>query len=170
MLRIIVVIFALAICGVAKAQDDVKCVNNVEILDLDGNPAVIPHWGEKNLLIFYIDPDRAGMNQEFTEELESSGRAKSDKIEGIGIMNLKDAPFIPNGLARSMAAKRTESNGATVLSDQKRTLSKEWGLGDCNNLFVAIIINCDGEMLYMRKGVLSDSDKEEFYAVVERIK
>ena len=32
-------------------------VSNVEVLDLEGKPVTLPYWGEKNLMIFYVDPD-----------------------------------------------------------------------------------------------------------------
>lgn len=74
-------------------------VSNVEVLDLDGNPATLPYWGQKNLMIFYVDPDHHKQNEEFTIELERSHRADSDKIHGFGVMNLQDAPMVPNGMA-----------------------------------------------------------------------
>ena len=33
-------------------------VDNVELEDLYGEKVTLPMWGEKNLLIFYIDPDK----------------------------------------------------------------------------------------------------------------
>lgn len=83
-------------------------------------------------------------------------------------MNLKDAPMIPNGMARNMARKRTEKNGATVLADQERTLSTAWGLGDCNNKFVLMFVNKEGELVFLRKGELSEADKQEFYKVLDQ--
>ena len=44
--------FTLA-ASAAAAQELPRKVDNVEVLDLDGNPAKLPHWGEKNLMIFY---------------------------------------------------------------------------------------------------------------------
>ena len=159
--------FALS-ASVAAAQEAPRKVSNVTLLDLDGNPATLPFWGEKNLMIFYIDPDRHKQNEDFTFELEENHRASGDNIYGFGIMNLKDAPMIPNGTARNMAKKRTAKNGAVVLADQERTLSTAWGLGDCNNQFVLLLVSKKGELVFMRKGVLSEADKAEFYKVVEK--
>lgn len=95
-------------------------------------------------MIFYVDPDRHKQNEDFTIELEQNHRAESDNIHGFGVMNLKDAPMVPNGMARNMAKKRTAKNGATVLADQNRILSTAWALGDCNNQFVLMIVSKEG--------------------------
>lgn len=149
------------------AQELPRKVKNVEVLDLDGNPTRLPHFGEKNLMIFYVDPDHHKQNNDFTEELERNHRAEGENLYGFGVMNLKDAPMVPNGMARSMAKKRTESNGATVLADQNRVLSTAWGLGDCNNQFVLMLVSKEGELVFLRKGPLSPQDIEAFYEVVD---
>lgn len=151
----------------AAAQDLPRKVQNVEVLDLDGKPVRLPRFGEKNLLIFYVDPDRHKQNEEFTLDMERNHRVEGDNLYGFGIMNLKDAPMIPNGMARSMAKKRTAENGATVLADQERILSRAWGLGDCNNQFVLLLVSKEGELVFLRKGVLSKEDIAAFYKAVE---
>ena len=40
-----------------------------------------------------------------------------------------------------VARKRTEKNGATVIADPDRRLAKRWGLGDCNNMFVLLVVS-----------------------------
>lgn len=169
--KIIIALAAALICPkIADAQEPIRKVENVTILNLDGKETQIPHWGEKNLLIFYVDPDRAGQNQSFTDELESNKRTEGKNIFGMGVMNLKDAPFIPNKLARSMAEKRTAKNKALVLADEDRTLSTAWELGDCNNKFITLLLNRKGEIIYVKKGELTEEDKKEFYSVVESLK
>lgn len=161
----VLIAFAFAAAAV-QAQELPRKVPNVEVLDLNGNPTKLPHWGEKNLMIFYVDPDRHRQNHEFTVELEQNHRAEGENLYGFGIMNLKDAPLIPNGMARSMAKKRTETNGALVLADEERILSKAWNLGDCNNQFVLILVSKEGELVFLRKGELSAQDIEAFYKAV----
>lgn len=153
-----------------SAQDLPRKVENVQILDLDGNPSKLPYFGEKNLMIFYVDPDRHKQNEDFTEDMEKNHRAEGENLYGFGVMNLKDAPMVPNGMARSMAKKRTAKNGATVLADENRVLSTAWGLGDCNNQFVLMLVSKEGELVFLRKGELSEKDKAEFYRVVEQYK
>lgn len=161
---------AMALAASTTLAQIPRKVSNVEILDLAGEPAKLPHWGEKNLMIFYVDPDHHKQNEEFTVELEENHRAHGDNIYGFGIINLGDAPMIPNRIARSMARKRTEKNGATVLADEDRVVSKAWGLGDCNNQFVLMIVTKEGELVYVHKGEYTEKDKEEFYRFVEAYK
>lgn len=144
-------------------------VDNVELEDLYGEKVTLPMWGEKNLLIFYIDPDKHKQNYQFTVDLEENHAASGDNIYGFGIVNLKDSWYpVPNSTIRSMARKRTEKNGATVLADQERTLSTAWGLGDCNNKFVLMFVNKEGELVFLRKGELSEADKQAFYKVLDQ--
>ena len=168
-MKVIAMLAAFALTASAvQAQELPRKVENVKLLDLEGNAAKLPYFGEKNLMIFYVDPDRHKQNEDFTIELEQNHRADSENIYGFGVMNLKDAPMIPNGMARNMARKRTEKNGATVLADQERTLSTAWGLGDCNNKFVLMFVNKEGELVFLRKGELSEADKQEFYKVLDQ--
>ncbi|MBR1993944.1 MAG: hypothetical protein IJ990_00160 [Alistipes sp.] len=141
----------------------------VQLKALTGEMVPVPEFGKKHLLIFYVDPDRHKQNEAFTYELEENHRAESPNIEAFGVLNLKDT-FLPNALVRSLAKKRTEKNGALVLADEDRTLATKWGLGDCNNQFVLIFVSNKGELVFLRKGELSEQDKEEFYKVIEQYK
>ena len=74
-------------------------VSDVTLLDLNGDPTQLPYWGEKNLMIFYIDPDHHKQNEDFTTDMEENHRVEGENLFGFGVMNLKDAPMIPNGMA-----------------------------------------------------------------------
>ncbi len=159
-------------CGLqVQAQSLPRKVKNLNLVDLNGNPTMLPMWGEKNLMIFYVDPDHHNQNQEFTEEMERNHRAAGDNLYGFGIINLKDSWYpVSDNMVRSMARKRTEKNGATIISDPDRTVSTLWGLGDCNNQFVLMIVSREGELVYVHKGEYDEADKEEFYRFVEAYK
>ena len=73
-------------------------VSDVTLLDLNGDPTQLPYWGEKNLMIFYIDPDHHKQNEDFTTDMEENHRVEGENLFGFGVMNLKDAPMIPNGM------------------------------------------------------------------------
>ncbi len=160
---------ALFSASAAAAQEQPRKIENVGIIDLEGNPAQLPMWSEKNLLIFYVDPDRHKQNEEFIADMEENHRAAGDNLYGFGIINLADTG-LPNWIVRSIARKRTAKNGATVLADVNRTLSTAWELGDCNNRFVLMIVSKEGELVFLRKGELTEADKEAFYRTVEKYK
>ena len=142
-------------------------IENIEIEDARGNPAKFPYWGEKNLLIFYVDPDRHSQNHEFTVDMEENKYAAGDNIYGLGVLNLRDT-WLPNSIVRTLARKLTEKNGALILSDIDRSLAQKWGLGDCNNKFVLMIISKEGELVFCRKGEFSEQDKKEFIETVQQ--
>jgi predicted transcriptional regulator len=145
-------------------------VENVELQSLTGESVSLPMWGEKNLMIFYVDPDKPSQCNDFTVDMEENKRAAGDNIYGFGIMNLKDAPMIPNSLACKIANKRTAKNGATVLADKKRILRDAWALGECNNKFVLMIVSKEGELVYVHKGEFSPEEADEFYRIIEQYK
>lgn len=102
----------------AEAQSLPRRVRNVEVQDLDAEKARLPWWGEKNLLIFYVDPDVPKQNDAFISEIERTKRLAGPNIEGFGIINLKDSWYpVPNSVIRQLAASRTAKNGATILCD-----------------------------------------------------
>ncbi|MBE6189698.1 MAG: hypothetical protein E7145_02005 [Rikenellaceae bacterium] len=166
MKRVVFTLLGLMMALAVTAQENNGKLQNVELMDLKKQPTMLPWWGEKHLLIFYVDPDRHKQNEDFTVEIEENHAAEGENIEGFGVLNLKDT-MLPSGIVRTMARKRTEKNGATVLADTDRTLAKAWGLGDCNNQFVLMLVSKDGEMLFLRKGELTEEDKAEFYRVVK---
>ncbi|MBR3773359.1 MAG: hypothetical protein IKK86_02890 [Alistipes sp.] len=166
MKRVVFTLLGLMMALAVTAQENNSKLQNVELKDLKKQPTMLPWWGEKHLLIFYVDPDRHKQNEDFTVEIEENHAAEGENIEGFGVLNLKDT-MLPSGIVRTMARKRTEKNGATVLADTDRTLAKAWGLGDCNNQFVLMLVSKDGEMLFLRKGELTEEDKAEFYRVVK---
>jgi predicted transcriptional regulator len=144
-------------------------VADLDLIDLYGNPSALPMWGKKNLLIFYVDPDKARQNHEFTVEMEENKRAAGDNIYGFGIVNMKDSWYpVPDNVIRAICRKRTEKNSATIITDPKRIVAEKWGLGDCNNYFVMMIVTKEGELVYCHKGEFSETEKQEFYKIVDK--
>lgn len=177
MKRIIITLLTMVgICSIANAQDKENKalaeplphkVENLELIDLSNNLTKLPMWGEKHLLIFYVDPDRYNQNNAFTVEIEENRAASSDKIYGFGVLNLKDT-WLPNNVIRTIARKRTEKNHATIISDVDRTVATKWKLGDCNNQFIIMFVTKDGELVFCKKGAFTEADKAEFYEMIKK--
>ena len=153
----------------AEAQSLPRKVRNVEVQDLDANKARLPWWGEKNLLIFYVDPEVPKQNHDFICEIEETGRVQGPNIEGFGIVNLKDAIY-PNNVVRKIADARTAKNGATILCDPDHYISSAWRLGDCNDKFVIMLVNKAGELLYIHKGEMSKEEQERFIEIADKLR
>ena len=85
-MRFVLTLIVSLFIGVQAFADGViepRKVENVTIKDLYGNPTKLPHFGEKNLLIFYVDPDAylaLSKNNKFAEELEENARAAGPEI------------------------------------------------------------------------------------------
>ena len=151
----------------AEAQSLPRKVRNVELQDLDTKKARLPWWGEKNLLIFYVDPEVPKQNHDFITYLEETGRIQGPNIEGFGIVNLKDAVY-PNSLVRKIADARTAKNKATILCDPDHWISSAWRLGDCNNCFVIMIVTKEGEIVYAHKGEMDEAEQQRFIEVADK--
>ena len=155
--------------GSANRTADMGILCNVEIQDTRKNPVMLPDFGKKHLLLFYVDPDRYNQNKEFVEDMETSHRAESDNISAYGIINLKDTIF-PNALVRSIAARRTAKNHALILTDPSHLLRDAWNLGDLNNKFAILFVTKDCELAFFKAGEFSPEDQAEFYRVIEKYK
>lgn len=151
----------------ADAQSLPRKVRNVEVQDLDSKKARLPWWGEKNLLIFYVDPEVPKQNHDFVSWIEENKRLEGPNIEGFGIVNLKDAVY-PNSLVRKIADARTAKNGATILCDPDHWVSSAWRLGDCDNQFVMLIITKEGELVYYHKGEMDEAEQQRFLEIADK--
>ena len=148
-------------------------VENPELCDMKGNPISLPKWGEKNLLIFFVDPDSflgGNKNKKFADEMQANQRAAGDNIYGFGIVNTADTAVFPN-LIRAIVHKRVvKEAGAEAFDDRYGKLAESWGLGDCNNKFAIMIVSKEGELVYCHKEEFTEEDKEHFYKFVEAYK
>jgi hypothetical protein len=166
LLTLIATIFAIS----AQAQTLPRKVQNVTIKDLYGNPATLPYYGKKNLLIFYVDPDAylaMNKNNRFAEELEANGRAAGPNIYGFGILNFPDT-FLPKEMLRKICRKRVEKNGATIIEDPDHTFKNAWNLGNCDKKFMLLIVTKEGNLEYILRNEVNQEGKELFYSIIDK--
>ena len=164
---LLIIAAAMTFSLTAEAQSLPRKVRNVELQDLDTKKARLPWWGEKNLLIFYVDPEVPKQNHEFISYIEETGRVQGPNIEGFGIVNLKVAVY-PNSVVRKIADARTAKNKATILCDPDHWISSAWRLGDCNNCFVMMIVSKEGELVYVHKGEMDEAEQQRFIAIADK--
>jgi uncharacterized protein len=124
-----------------------QTVSNVTIRDAKDKPASIPDLGAKVLTIVYGDSDAADFSDPISDALKAKNFPES-KNRGIGIANLQDSPA-PNWIIRKIVQSKIEKYKATILTDVDLTFAKEWGLGDCNNKSVFIVVGKDQKVKYI---------------------
>jgi hypothetical protein len=143
-------------------------VPNVTLTDLDKNPADFgAAYGKKHLMIFYVDPDAHRQNKDFQAELEKDTRYLSSNWQAYAVLNLKDT-FLPNGIVRAIAERRTKGKPAINLADTDHVLSTAWGLGNVNNKFCLLFVTREGELVYFRAGHFTPQDEADFLEVCNK--
>lgn len=68
------------------------------------------------------------------------------------MVNLKDAPLLPNAIVRAMIRKKVKQTGAAIYTDPDYMLRDGVESGDVNDMFVLIFVNKDKEIEFLSKG------------------
>ncbi len=168
---IFVVVLLFGVGAFAKGPNNIEgtTVSDVKIRDLQNQPIDLPYFREAPLLLFYVDPDHSGQNKDFIAYLEEHPIG-GDQIQAYGIVNLADAPMLPNAVVRKMMRSKQEKTGAEMYTDVDHSLRDAWDMGDVNNLFVIIFVNKDCRVEFFRYGEFTEEDKEDFWNVVNKYK
>jgi predicted transcriptional regulator len=162
-----------AVGGVAKAQPACTevtvntALENANIQDANKQPAQIPSFGEKVLLILYTDPDVADQNDPFADQVKAQNLDKN-YFQSIGIANMADAPAKPNWIIRAIIRSKIKKYNVSILADADRSLPNQWKLCDCNNKSVVLLIGKDKKLKYFKKGALSDQETKNVIDLIKK--
>ncbi len=141
-------------------------VNNVQVRDANDNASWIPHLGKKVVTIFYTDPDEADQNDAVSNYLKAKDYPKAN-YAGIGIVNMKDAPWKPDSVIRMMVRKKQKAfPGAIFLTDPSHLLKNAWGLGNCDDKAAVLIIGKDKKVYFYHKGAVPASKYAEMDKII----
>lgn len=144
-------------------------LKNIKVRDAKNNPAWIPNFGKKVLIILYNDVDVADQNDPFANTMKAA-KITGNNYQAIGIANMKDAPWKPNSVIRYMARRKIKQYpGTVILTDPEYILRDAWGLGNCNQKSVLIVIGKDKKVHYYKKGKLSDAESQEALAIIQKL-
>lgn len=139
-----------------------KQVQTIQLKDANDLVKNIPFLGEYTVTIFYTDPDAKDVNDELSDAIKAR-KYPETKYKGVGVGNCADT-WIPDAAIRMGARdKEKQYPGAIILLDEDKILAKQWGLGDCNDAGVVIIVGKDKKIKFMRavkssaesKGIIS---------------
>jgi len=124
-------------------------VNNIQLKDVNDAAKFIPFLGEKMIVLFYVDPDV----QDITDPLIDSLNARkfpNEKLVVAGIVNCKDT-WIPNSAIFSKARQKQRMfPNSYVLLDKSYIMPDSWGLGNCNDKAMLIVIGKDSKIRFSK--------------------
>lgn len=140
---------------------------NVEIRDANNAPASVPNLGKKVLTIFYTDPDVSDLNDPFADALNAA-KLPTETFQGIGVANLKDT-WLPSSLIRAIVRKKIEKYDSVILTDPGHLLPTAWGLGDCNEQSVVLVIDKAAKLRYMKREAMTPAEIESGLALVKKL-
>ena len=98
--------------------------------DADGKFYSMESWAGKVLVVNYVDPDEADLNEHFTDALKKAkdeGRLSHETYRGIGIADCA-ATWKPNFAIRVIAGRKAKKYKSTILFDYDAFLRNAWGL------------------------------------------
>jgi len=164
----VVVVVGLALALPARAELKVGYrVKSLKVKDSNDNDTMIPSIGKLVISFFYTDPDVKDQNEPFRDMLKA---AKLDKkyYRGMGVVNMKDT-WKPNFAIRSVVRKKIAKFKSLILTDPDHIVRNKWGLGDCNEKDVVIIIGKDAKVKYLKKGKMSQAEMKSTLELVKKL-
>lgn len=142
-------IVALAVVGPVNAASVGQELSNPQLKDANDKPAIIPDFGTHVITLTYANV-AAG---DYGDPMNDATKAKKypkELYRGLGVVNMKDSPFVPNSLIRSKVKDKIEQYKSVILTDDDRLLAKAWNLGNCKDKSVFILIGKDKKIKYIR--------------------
>jgi len=144
-------------------------LQNVQVRDTRNKPAWIPEFGKKVLIILYNDVDVTDQNDLFATLIQKAKIPEEKKLP-IGIANMKDAPWKPDSVIRYMARRKIKQYpGTVILTDPEYILRDAWGLGNCNQKSVVIIIGTDKKVHFYKKGKMNESEAQQGLEIIRKL-
>lgn len=134
--------------GYVNAASVGQELSNPQIRDANDNPATIPDFGTHVIGLFYSDSGASDLGDPLADTIKAKNYSK-DVYRGLGVANMKDSAE-PNFIIRSIIRGKIEKYKSTILTDVDLTIPKTWGLGDCKNKSVFVLIGKDKKVKYLK--------------------
>ncbi len=146
----VLVFFAILLTAAAgNATYTLMTLHNVRLKNSLNRPSYIPYFGSKVLTIIYSDYEARDAADPLAE---TAKRFADSDFKGIAVVNLADNPvLLQDWVARQVIKYKEKKYNTPFLFDDNHILPREWGLGDCNDISVLIIIGKDKRIKYISK-------------------
>jgi len=139
-------------------------LNNVKIKNANDKASWIPGFGKKVLTVIYADIQAADTNDPLADKLKAR-KFDDEKYEGIGVANLKDT-WAPDAIVRAIIRRKIKKYNSTILVDDDYSIPKAWGLGDCDDVSVVVVIGKDKKVKYVKKGAVRGAEIQKVLDIV----
>ncbi len=118
----------------------------------------------KVFVLFYVDPDKKDVNEEFADALKKE-KFDHKNFASLAIINLA-ATWKPNMIIEAILKKKQKKfPDTTYVKDKKKVLVKKWAMADdASNI---VIFSKQGKVLYFKNGKLNEN---EISKVIQLIK
>jgi len=119
----------------------------------------------KVYVMFYVDPDKKDVNEEFSQALKAKEYRKKGAFGSIAIINMA-ATWKPNfAINIILKGKQKEFPKTIYVKDYNKVLVKEWGVRD--NASDILIFSKDGALLFYKAGKMSTKDTQKAFDIIE---
>jgi hypothetical protein len=156
------------VSSIALATRVGDIVGAVEVRDANGSPAPVPELGAKVVAVFYTDPDVKDQNEPFRDLLKAQSFDQT-KFRGIGVVNMKDTWKPDFAIRRAVREKLKKFPLSVILTDPDHELKNKWGLGDCDDKDVVIIVGKDRRIAFFKAGKLDAAEMQQALGVIKSL-
>jgi predicted transcriptional regulator len=132
---------------------------------VDGKPFDSAALAGKTTVIFYVDPDKKGLNEAFTDALHARHFDRS-RYRSVAIVNMA-ATWMPNfAIASALKSKQEKYPDTLYVKDKVKKGVKVWGMADDDANFM--VVSPEGKVLYYIPGKIPESEYERIFGTIER--
>jgi len=124
-------------------------VSNPQLKDANDKPATIPDFGTHVIALTYSNKNAGDFGDPLNDAMKAKNYNKA-VYRGLGVANMKDSSGIPDFVIRKVVRDKIEKYKSTILTDPDLTLAKAWGLGNCKDKSVFVLIGKDKKIKYLR--------------------
>jgi hypothetical protein len=163
-LFILLVAMGLGVTGLHAATVGQK-LKNVILKDAEEKETAIPGFGEKVLALTYADMQSSDDNDPVADAIKAK-KYDEAKYKGYGIANLEDS-WAPNAIIRAVIRKKMKKYDTVIFTDEDHFVPKKWGLGDCNDVSVFMVIGKDRTVKYLKKGKVAGKEIDAVIRIIE---
>jgi len=119
---------------------------------------------DKVYVLFYVDPDEKEMNEHVSAALKAE-KFDRQKYGSVAVINMA-ATWLPNfAIASKLKKKQEMYPDTTYVKDLQSVLVHEWELEDDSSNVV--LFDKEGEVLFIKKGKLSNDELAELLRLVK---